>query len=198
MTAPASSVDHLSSLEQVAGRRRSSLRVDPERPVPDDLLDRLLVIAATAPNHKRTFPWRFRIIVGEARADLGEALALDLLDAGQPEPKVAKARSKYLRAPVVIAVGSVAGEDDTMTDENRDAVAAAIQTLLLAATAAGLASYWSTGAAMTSERLHEFCRFDATDSMIGLVYLGWPNGDPPPIERLAPEVLRIGTTPPTT
>jgi nitroreductase len=194
MTAPAGSVDPLSSFEAIASQRRSSLRVDPDHSVPDELVDRLIAVSATAPNHRRTFPWRFRIITGNGRAELGDALAQDLVDANQPEAKVEKARSKYLRAPVVIAVAAMAGEDATMTAENRDAVSAAIQTLLLGATAAGLASYWSTGAAMTSVRFREFCGFDATDTTVGLVYLGWPNGDPPPIDRPAPESLRIGAS----
>lgn len=197
MTASEGSVDPLETLvtlEQVATQRRSSLRVDPELVVPDDLIDRLIRLAATAPNHKRTFPWRFRIITGEGRAQLGEALAHDLIDLGQPEAKIEKARSKYLRAPAVIAVASVSGEDDTMTAENRDAVSAAIQTLLLGATASGLASYWSTGGAMTSARVRRFCGFDDTDTMVGLLYLGWPTGDPPPIDRPAPESVRIGST----
>ena len=197
MTSPSGSVDPLSSFEQVAAQRRSSLLVDRERVVPNELLDRLLVVAATAPNHKRTFPWRFRIITGEGRLHLGEALAQDLIDAHQAEAKIEKARAKYLRALVVIAVAAVQGENDTMTAENRDAVSAAIQTLLLGATAAGLASYWSTGAAMTSTRLHEFCGFDHSDTVVGLIYLGWPTGTPPPINRPAPEVIRIGTTPAT-
>jgi nitroreductase len=197
MTDPAGSVDPLSSFETIASLRRSSLRVDPDRAIPDELIDRLIAVSSTAPNHRRTFPWRFRIITGEGRAELGEALALDLIETGQPEAKIEKARSKYLRAPVLIAVASIAGEDPTMTAENRDAVAAAIQTLLLGATAADLASYWSTGAAMTSVRLREFCGFDETDTIVGLLYLGWPIGDPPPIDRPAPESLRIGTSTPT-
>ncbi len=194
MTAPAGSVDPLTSFESIASQRRSSLRVDPDKAVPDDLIDRLIVLAATAPNHKRTFPWRFRIISGPARAELGDALAQDLIEAGQDNAKIEKARSKYLRAPVLIAVASIDGDDATMTAENRDAVSAAIQTLLLGATAAGLASYWSTGAAMTSVRLRDFCGFDATDTTVGLVYLGWPIGDPPPIDRPVPESLRISAS----
>jgi nitroreductase len=194
MTAPDGSVDPLSSFEAIASQRRSSLRVDPDKAIPDDLIDRLIVLAATAPNHKRTFPWRFRIITGTGRAELGGALAQDLVDAGHDEAKIEKARSKYLRAPVVIAVAAIAGEDATMTAENRDAVSAAIQTLLLGATAAGLASYWSTGAAMTSVRLRDFCGFNATDTTVGLIYLGCPIGDPPPIDRPAPESLRIGAS----
>lgn len=185
----------LDRFERIASTRRSSLRVDPDRAIDDGLLDRLIAIAATAPNHKRTFPWRFRIITGDGRAGLGVALAQDLVDAGQPESKIDKARGKYLRAPVMIAVASMAGVDATMTAENRDAVSAAIQTLLLAATAAGLASYWSTGGAMTSTRVKEFCRFDDTDTMIGLLYLGWPIGEPPPIERPAPDAVRINRSP---
>ena len=197
MTSPAGSVDPLSSFEQVATQRRSSLLVDRERVVPDELLDRLIAVAATAPNHKRTFPWRFRVITGEGRAQLGEALAQDLIEAQQAEAKIEKARAKYLRAPAVIAIASLHGENDTMTAENRDAVSAAIQTLLRGATAAGLASYWSTGAAMTSTRLREFCGFDDSDTIVGLIYLGWPIGTPPAIDRPAPEVVRIGTPPAT-
>lgn len=194
MTSMAGSVDPFASFEQIASNRRSSLRVDPDRAIPDELLDRLIAVAATAPNHKRTHPWRFRVITGSARASLGDALAQDLLESNQPDSKVDKARSKYLRAPVVLAVASVSGEDPTMTAENRDAVSAAIQTLLLGATAAGVASYWSTGAAMISARVREFCGFAVTDTIVGLLYLGWPTGDPPPIERPAPETVRIGNT----
>jgi len=197
MAPPDPADDALAAFEQVAAARRSSLLVDPETAIAPELVDRLIGLAATAPNHKRTHPWRFRIITGPARAGLGDALAQDLIDAGQPDARVAKARTKYLRAPVVIAVAAAAGEDPTMTAENRDAVAAAIQTVLLGATAAGLASYWSTGAAMGSLRLREFCRFAETDTVVGLLYLGWPIGTPPPIERPTPDSLHIGPSTPT-
>lgn len=188
MTDPTDPVAHLADL---AARRRSNLRIDRDRPVPDELLDRLVAMAACAPNHKRTFPWRFRILTGSARADLGAALAADLTAEGADAAKVDKARGKYLRAPVVIAVASRVGADDTMTAENRDAVSAAIQTLLLGATAAGLASYWSTGGAMTSAGVRTHCDLDPTDTLVGLIYLGWPTDDAPPIERPAPEVVRL-------
>lgn len=189
MTATDPSVDRLSVIEDLARRRRTNLLVDPERPVPTELVERLIAMAACAPNHKRTFPWRFRLITGDARQGLGEALAADLAEADEPEAKQLKARTKYLRAPLMVAVASRAADSELLTTENRDAVSAAIQTLLLGATAAGLASYWSTGAAMTSERLTRFCRFDATDTMIGLIYLGWPVGEPPAIDRPAPEIM---------
>jgi nitroreductase len=191
MTFAAEPVDPLDVIEDLATRRRTNLQVDPGRPVPDALLDRLIAIAGTAPNHKRTFPWRFRIVTGDGRARLGAALATDLEAGGEPEYKAIKARGKYLRAPVVLAIASRAADNEELTKENRDAVSAAIQNLLLAATAAGLASYWSTGAAMHSDRLRSVCEMDETDTMVGLVYIGWPVGEAPPIDRPAPEVLRI-------
>ncbi len=191
MTEP-TAPDHLSTLEDLADRRRSNLRVDPDRPVPPELVERLIRLAATAPNHKRTFPWRFRVFTGDARSAVGEALASDLIaDGEEVAAKVAKARVKYRRAPVVIAVASVEGQHEVMTAENRDAVAAAIQTLLLGATAAGLASLWSTGAAARSARVAALCGFEPTDTVVGLVYLGWPTTTPEPGERPDPDLAWV-------
>ncbi len=191
MTDTAASDHHavLEVLERVAEQRRSSLRVDPERPVPPELVARLVRVAATAPNHKKTFPWRFRVVTGDARTALGEALAEDLIAAGEENPaKVAKARVKYRRAPVVLVAAAAAGTHEVMTEENRDAVAAAIQTLLLAATAAGLGSLWSTGAAARSPRVAELVGLDPADTVVGLVYLGWPVGAPDAAPRPEPDL----------
>jgi nitroreductase len=183
---------HLDVLQELADRRRSNLRVDPDRPVPPELVERLVNLAATAPNHKKTFPWRFRVVTGDARTALGEALAGDLVAGGEENPaKVAKARVKYRRAPVVLVVAAAAGTHDVMTEENRDAVAAAIQTLLLGATAAGLASLWSTGAAARSGRVAELVGLDPSDTVVGLVYLGWPTSEPDCPPRPEPDLAWV-------
>ena len=182
----------LDVLEDLARSRRSNLRIDPDRPVPDELVDRLVGVAGSAPNHRRTFPWRFRILTGPARSTLGEALATHLTVAGDPPEKIAKARSKYLRAPTIVVAAARSGDSPTMTAENRDAVSAAIQTLLLGATAAGLASLWSTGAAVDSAEVLEACDLDPTDRIVGIVYLGWPIAEAPTADRPAPEIVRLG------
>jgi nitroreductase len=191
MTEP-NDADHLVVLEALAERRHSNLRVDPDRPVPPELIERLVRIAATAPNHKKTYPWRFRVVSGDGRAALGDALARDLVAAGEENPaKVDKARVKYRRAPVMIVVAAAAGDHEVMTAENRDAVAAAIQTLLLAATAAGLATLWSTGAATTSTRVAQLVGLDPTDTIVGLVYLGWPQSEPECPPRPEPDLAWV-------
>ena len=169
----------LDGLEAVVQARRSNLRVDPEREVPADLLRRLCALATWAPNHKRTEPWRFVAFTGAGRARLGTAFeASQRADGVTDDAKLAKARTKYGRAPVVLAVVSAGGDSPVRRDENRDAVSAGIQNLLLGATAAGLATLWSTGGATVADEVRALCGCAPTDQIVGLVYLGWPlDGD---------------------
>lgn len=171
--------EELAAFEALARSRRTNLRMDPHRPVPAELVERLCRLAMWAPNHKRTWPWRFTALAGGARAELGEALAEALAAAGQPDAKVDKARGKYLRAPLMLAVAAAGDPDPVRRAENRDAVAAGVQTLLLGATAAGLASYWGTGAVTEVDRVRELCALEPGDQLVALVYLGWPIGDVP-------------------
>jgi nitroreductase len=188
LTEPAVDLDRLEAL--VTGRR-TNLRMDPDRAVDDALLARLCELATWAPNHKRTWPWRFAAIRGDARARLGAILAEALIGEGADAAKVDKARTKYLRAPVVLAVAAAADDDAERHAENRDAVAAGVQNLLLGATAAGLASYWGTGAVTGLEGVKHLCDFGPTDTIVALIYLGWPIGDVPVPQRPAADIRFI-------
>ena len=133
---------------------------------------------------------------GSARQALGEALATGLIEGGETVPaKLDKARTKYGRAPVVVVVASSPSDDPVVHAENRDAVAASIQTLLLGATAAGLSSLWSTGAAARCPHVNELCGFDADDTVVGLVYLGYPIADPARPDRPEPSIRLLDEAP---
>jgi nitroreductase len=181
----------LEAFDRLARSRRTSLRVDPDRPVPPELVDRLLGLAVWAPNHKKTWPWRFAVVTGPARSRLGELVAAGEERRGAPEPKVTKARTKYLRAPLVLLVGSAWSDDPQRRVEDRDAVAAGVQNLLLAATAAGLASHWATGDWMADPEVKAFAGLDRDDELVALVYLGWPTGEVPVVDRPDPVVRRV-------
>ncbi len=171
--------------------RRTSLVVDPEDPVAEELVDQLIDLAVWAPNHKRTWPWRFTVFVGEGRRRLGETMAVAATAAGQSAKKVDKLRVKYLRSPVVLVVSSTADDDPVRHGENRDAVAAAVQNILLGATAVGLASHWASIDTVVAPAVRSLCGIGPADELVALVYLGWPVGEVPPPERPAPEVRRI-------
>ncbi|MGH2461343.1 MAG: nitroreductase family protein [Chloroflexota bacterium] len=163
--------------------RRSNLNVDLERPVPRELIDELVELAISAPNHYRTNPWRFVVLTGPARARLGEIAARAL--AAQPDAKesfVERQRTQFLRAPAVIAVASAGDADPVKHFENKHAVAAGVQNIQLGATAAGLASAWRSGAAMVdpsvSATVKEALGLEPTDEIVSFLYLGYPIAPP--------------------
>ena len=170
----------LTQLEQVVLQRRSNLRVDPDRAVPSEHLERLCRLACWAPNHGRTNPWRFAVVTGEARERLGQLAADAARRDGVNNPtRLAVIARKYLRAPALLLVGSAGSDDPVVHAENRDAVAAGIQTLLLVATEMGLATFWATGAPARDLEVRRFAGMADHDQLVGIIYTGWPTGKPP-------------------
>jgi nitroreductase len=153
--------------------RRTSMLVDKERDVPIEVVEQLCELAQWAPNHKRTWPWRFALFTGESRRRLGEAIAEVLAANGEEAFKVDKARTKYLRTPTTLVLGSAPGDSPTRTAENRDAAAAGLQNLLLGATALGLATYWGSCPKGANDAVAELCKFEPGTFIVSLTYLGW-------------------------
>jgi len=154
--------------------RRTSMAVDQQRDVPKELVEQLCELAQWAPNHKRTWPWRFALVTGAGRDRLGEAFVADMVDRDfGDEGKRAKTLTKYTRAPAVVVFGAAADDNPSRYDENRDAVSAGIQNFMLAATALGLATYWGTAPLIDSPRVLELCGFEPDVRIVNVMYLGW-------------------------
>ena len=166
----------LNAFSQLVETRRTNLRMDLARPVSGEVLTRLCELAQWAPNHHRTFPWRFAVLTGAARQQLGDGVAAYDAALGARPERVEKSRTKYLRAPVMLLVASSSADDADPVRrlEDRDAVAAGVQNLLLAATAAGLASFWASGSITEAPQVRELCGFAPTDAVVAAIYLGWP------------------------
>jgi nitroreductase len=180
------------TLSDLVRTRRSNLRMDPDRPVPAETVERLCELAMWAPNHMRTNPWKFAAFTGNGRERLGRALEAALVNGGETdEARLTKARTKYLRAPTMLVVGSAAHEDPVFHAENRDAVAAGVENLLLGATALGLASYWSTGEVASVAEVKELAGFDAGDQLVAVIYLGWPVAPLPAPPKVAPSITVV-------
>jgi nitroreductase len=176
--------------------RRSNLNVDLERPIPDDVLDELIGLATVAPNHYRTNPWRFVVLTGRARARLGDLVAgMFAKQPGAKEAAIERQRGQFLRSPTVLVVAS-AGDPDPIKDfENKHAVAAGIENLLIGATAAGIASAWKSGPGMTDPEISAAVKatlgLAPEDEIVGFVYLGYPIGAPGAIVRAAAVITRV-------
>jgi nitroreductase len=166
-------------LSELIRSRRTSMIVDQTREVPVELVQQLCELAQWAPNHKRTWPWRFALFTGEGRRHLGEAFVADMIDRDfGDEGKRAKTLTKYMRTPAVVVFGAAADDNPSRHDENRDAVAAGIQNFMLGATALGLATYWGTAPLIDSPRVLELCHFKPDVRLINVMYLGYAQNSP--------------------
>ena len=170
-------------LEELIRSRRSSLLLDAAKQVSNDVLQRVIDAAQFAPNHRRTWPLRVAAVSGASRSALGDTIADAMALFGDDEAKVTKARTKYLRSPVVLVVASAQGSSENETEENKYAVAAGIQNMLLMAHSCGLAALWGSPAKGANEAIARTCGFETSDHVMGLVYVGWPTQQAPSVER---------------
>lgn len=162
-----------------------------DRAVPLPEIEELCRLAVWAPNHKRTWPWRFAVAEGTARSLLGEVVADCLRQSGSSEERAQKVSHKYLRAPSIVAVGSVPGDGPWRTAENRDATAAAVQNFLLAASAKGIATYWSSCPAEAQSAVAELCGLPAGSFVVAIIYVGWGHCEAATPSRPSPVIYHL-------
>lgn len=169
--------------------RRSIGRVRQELP-PKEAIELILEAATWAPNHFRVEPWRFVVLTGKSREELGEVFGeVDRESVADPagsegEEKARLGKAKALRAPVLIAVIVERVVDSrAIESENAAATAAAVQNLLLAAHAIGLGAVWRTGAYAYHPKVQAFLGVEPGESLAGLIYVGYPDMDPPAAKR---------------
>lgn len=171
--------------------RRDLERFAPERP-PREVVERLIEAAVWAPNHKLTEPWRFHVLAGAGREAMAAAVVAWLEAEGQPEGAQRSARSKLLRAPVVVVVTQVGNTDDPVRDrEDYAACAMAVQNLLLAAHAEGLIAHLSTDAMALYAGAQRYLGLAQHDRIVAYVNLGYAAPDAPAKEgRRQPPSVR--------
>ena len=157
------------TLRELAEARRTHKAFGPE-PVPRETLLALLEVAALAPTHHMTQPWRFRLLGPRALAALQAA-------AGEKEA------AKLERAPTLVVASAALSGDLVQDEEDVCATAAAIQLVLLAATEAGLATYWRTPGVLRTRKGREALGIPRGERVLGLLHFGAPEREPAPRER---------------
>ena len=185
VTAPESGV---SVYEAIHNRRMNN---DFSDMVPSQAaLQRMLDAAVWAPNHRLTNPWRFYVLEkqGEARARVAQ-LAYDNQFARSGDHENAEgSRKRVLDAPALIYVYSIPGDNEEMTRENYAAACCAVQNLLLAAVAEGLAGDWSTGNVTRHPQLAETLGAEPDWMMVGALFIGQPSRPSASVRTPADEV----------
>lgn len=159
---------------QAIDTRRSALRLTGPGPDRADL-ERILTAGVRAPDHGRLAPWRFRVLEGDARHVLGEALA-GFTRRTKPDAtadQIEAARAKALRAPVVVVVAARTVAVPKVPEiEQLLAVGAAVQNMCLAAHALGFGAMWKTGAPTYDAGVVQALGLQAGDRIVAFLYLG--------------------------
>jgi nitroreductase len=168
------------SVFEIIARRRSIGKMTAQRPAREQI-ERMLEAATHAPNHHHVQPWKFVVLAGGARAELGEVMVEALLaragDLSDEKGRAAleKERNKLLRAPVVIVVAAeYPRQGKALEIENVEAVAAAVENMLLVAEEMGLAAMWRTGDAAYDPRVKRWLKLAPEDHIVAFVYVGYP------------------------
>jgi nitroreductase len=165
------------ALEAIHSRRMLP-KVGEDRPTKEQIAE-LLDAAVRAPNHHLTEPWRFYVLAGAERDRLARAITDEAIARGVPKEQAeADAAKKVSRAPVIVVFTALPGEGpDIVEQEEVASVAMAIQNFLLAAHAKGFGAMLRTGPAAYHETIRDHLELQASELVVGFVYLGFPAGD---------------------
>lgn len=146
-------------------------------PGPDQTQKRLILeAAAAAPDHDQILPWRFVEVPVAARGQLGQAFAEALRerDPMATRDECAQAREKAMRSPwLLLAVVRTSGPPDEIpASERLLSAGAAIQNMLLMATALSLGSSLTSGKAISSPALRTLFRLGREEEALCFVNIG--------------------------
>ncbi len=190
-------------------RGRRSIRSYEPREVPPPLVDAIMDAARHAPSPHHSVPWRFAVLTGgKAKQRLATAmggrwradLAGDSRDQSEIEEEVRKSHRRLTGAPVVI-VGNLYLQplDDYPDPDRRQAeqfmaahsLGAALQNIMLAAHARGLASCWMCAPVFCPEIVRDALGLPETLIPHALLTVGYPAR--PPVQRERPPLEAIIT-----
>lgn len=148
-----------------------------DAPVPDEVVERMLENANHAPTHRRTEPWRFRVITGPKRGELGDLMA-SIYKKNTPEEQFSERKYKKRSATPrkcshIIAICMQRDSEASVPEwEEIAATAMAVQNLWLTVSAEGYGGYWSTPKLIEDAEMAQFLQLQEGERCLGFFYMG--------------------------
>jgi nitroreductase len=164
--------------ELIQQRRTVSPNQYNKQPITEEELQKILESANWAPTHKKTEPWRFKVMQGESRLKLANYLVEKNTELeGKPSLfKNKKISFKFENSHTVIAICIQKSPKGIPPEwEEISAVAMAVQNMWLACTALKIGAYWSSPSLIN--HLDEFFNFNEGESCLGFFYMGKLDGE---------------------
>lgn len=155
-------------------RRRAVFPVQyNQEPVTREEIKKVLEAANWAPTHKRTEPWRFKVLQGESLIKLGQFLA-DKYKATTDnfsEFQYSKLKENPTKASCIITICMQRDPKASVPEwEEVAATAMAVQNMWLQCTEINIGAYWSSPGLI--KYMHEFFDFAPGESCLGFFYVG--------------------------
>nr|WP_276389826.1 nitroreductase [Eudoraea chungangensis] len=147
-------------------------------------LEILLEAANWAPTHKRTEPWRFKVLRGKSLEKLGAFLAAKYVEVVEKPKqfKINKLKENPTKAGAIIAICMQRDEKEQLPEwEEIAATAMAVQNMWLCCVEMGLGAYWSSPRLISY--MDEFFDLNKGEKCLGFFYVGKYSSPIPAIER---------------
>ena len=195
----------MNAYEAITGRR--SLRQLSTVPVAKPLVQKLLYAAVLAPAPHHTKPWRFiHLETPGSRKRLAEAMGAawradlesDRVSETQIEMLLSRSERQIVSAPALVLACIVAEGLRNWPDQRRrraeyrmavQSVGCALENMMVAAQAEGLASYWISAPLFCPDAVREALDLPAEYEAQALVSIGYPAGDARP--RAEPDLATL-------
>jgi nitroreductase len=180
---------------------RRSIRKYKTDPVKKEDILKILDAANWAPSALNLQPWEFLVVSGDKKNRMGKNYG-KIVDeytkdwdaapdkAFMPRNEFIKFANVYGDAPIVIVALTEASNHPNYKKAFLESTSAAIENMLLAATALGLGGCWMTGPLDDEKHLRELLEIPDSKEIVAITPLGYPEVIPQPRPRLDPDLTR--------
>ena len=144
-------------------------------------MSQILEASRWAPTHKKTQPWRYKVIQGEGLNRLGDFMTAQFVkDSGKAESfKSRKLAEKMQQSSAVVLIFMHRQPKASLPEwEEVAAVSMSVQNMWLMAHDLGYGCYWSSPKSFAN--MHEFdeIELESNDKFLGFLYLGTVDSQP--------------------
>lgn len=185
---------------EVIKKRRSIRRYKPDA-VKRQAIEKILDAANWAPSGMNLQQWEF-IVVSKDRINLLANNYLELVEEftkgwdNTPgtrlvsRDEILKFAANYGNAPHIIVVLTDKSDDPNYQKAHLESASAAMENMLLAATALGLGTCWMTGPLRDEKSLRHLLEIPDDKEMVAVTPLGYPAIIPQPVKRIDPDLIK--------
>ncbi|HWR07297.1 nitroreductase family protein, partial [Sporomusa sp.] len=185
---------------EVIKKRRSIRKYMPDPVQKEDIL-KILEAANWAPSALDLQPWEFLVVSGDKKNKLGNNYG-KIVDnytkdwdeapdkAFMPRTEFIQFANVYGGAPVIIVVLTEASNDPNYQKGYLESASAAMENILLAATALGLGGCWMLGPLEDENYLRQVLEIPDNKEIVAITPVGYPAIIPQPRPRRDPDLIQ--------